>query len=329
MPDSTSPNAGPTALPAPTFDHHRRIRFLDHLAINGNARAAAAYVGVSHMTAYRTRRQDPEFAGLWDAALVHARGHAETVLATRALDGVEVAIVYHGEITGFRTHHDPRLLLAHLARLDREVEANPAAQARAERFDELLAGYAGHAEPEGFADAVEETRDWRKPDPVATLPPTRRDYVVWQRSCAIGGDDHDAEAAAMAEAGEAAGEEWDEWRDEGLALVGAIVAGQAVPPPRREDDDDVPDDLPYEIKSAPPRARVFRVLDRVTRVTSAPPAPANLHPRHSRGCGNPAHKKSRAASSPCARARKPAHFCADGTSQGAIPWRCSTTSSAK
>ena len=55
------------------FTLERRVRFLDHLCFKGNVRAAAALVNVSHETAYRKRRQDPKFAGLWDAALVHAR----------------------------------------------------------------------------------------------------------------------------------------------------------------------------------------------------------------------------------------------------------------
>src|SRR6187397_2392906 len=103
----------------PIFTLERRVRFLDHLAINGNARAAAAHAGVSHETAYRARRQDAAFAGLWDAAL---------------------------------------------------------AQARAARFDELLAGYAGLAEPDGFAEAAAEALDWRERATAPALPPTRKDY---------------------------------------------------------------------------------------------------------------------------------------------------------
>ena len=131
MTDPDTPISDDPSAPAgpPAFTRERRVRFLDHLAITGNARAAAGHAAVSHETAYRARRQDPAFAALWDAALVHARDQSAAVLATRALDGVEVAIVYHGEITGYRTVHDPRLLLAHVARLDRQVEGNAAALA--------------------------------------------------------------------------------------------------------------------------------------------------------------------------------------------------------
>ncbi|MBO9499970.1 MAG: hypothetical protein J7483_10990 [Novosphingobium sp.] len=258
------------------FTLERRVRFLDHLAVNGNARAAAAHVRISHDTAYRARRQDPQLAELWDAALVHAREQSAAVLATRALDGVEVPVWYHGEVVGTRTVHDPRLLLAHMARLDRQVEGNAPALARAERFDELLAVYAGLPEPAHFAEAAEQALDWRERGSAPALPPSREDYVIWLRSLAAGGRSKRAEAGAMAEAGEAAGAVWDAWRDDGRALVGAILADRdgaaeagttlALEGPREP---------PIEYKSAAlglaPRRRAFSPLDRVAGVRSAAP----------------------------------------------------------
>jgi len=213
------------------FTRERRVRFLDHLAFMGNVRAAAARVGVSHETAYRARRQDAAFAALWDAALVHARSYGESQLATRALDGVEVPIVYHGEVT-YVVRHDPRLLLAHLGRLDRRVADDAAALARAGRFDELLAGYAGHEAPAGFAAAAAEALDWRERATAPALPPTREAWVAWRRGEAIAGpgrgNSAKAEARAMAAAGEAAGTAWDRWHGDALARVAAIVrAGEA------------------------------------------------------------------------------------------------------
>lgn len=260
------------------FTLERRVRFLDHLAFQGNARAAARSVRVSHETAYRARRQDPAFAALWDAAMVHARAYGEQVLATRALDGVEVAIVRGGEIVGYQVRHDPRLLLAHLGRLDRRVEEDRAAQARAEQFDALLAAYAGHPVPEGFAEAVHDTHDWRNGAPLPDLPPTREAYVNWCRGEAMGGKNENAEARAMAAAGEAAGELWDEWHAANLAAVGRIVetpvdgAGQEGEGEEAADHSRLPHagnrrcsggtaagggpatqpDPPIEVKSAPP-----------------------------------------------------------------------------
>src|SRR5690606_37988113 len=134
------------------FDTARQVRFLDALATCGEVRAAAARVGVSRETVYRARRRDPQFKRLWDAALVHARAQAEAELATRALHGIEVPVFVRGEHVATWRRHDARLLLAHLRRLDRRVEDDHAATVRAERFDELLAGLAGHAPSADLAE---------------------------------------------------------------------------------------------------------------------------------------------------------------------------------
>jgi len=68
------------------------------------------------------------------------------VLADRAIDGVEEEVWHRGELVGTRRKYDTRLLLAHLARLDKAVE-DEAAQADATRFDELLARIAGEPLP--------------------------------------------------------------------------------------------------------------------------------------------------------------------------------------
>ena len=127
-----------------------RTRFLEHLALKGHVRAACAHVGLSAEAAYRLRRRDPLFARGWAAALVLAHDHGEQVLAARAIDGVEEPVYYRGEQVGTRRKYDTRLLLAHLARLDRMAE-NRAAQRDAGRFDDLLAVLAGAPCPEGLA----------------------------------------------------------------------------------------------------------------------------------------------------------------------------------
>jgi hypothetical protein len=238
-----------TLVHKPVFTRELRVRFLDHLAFTGNARAAARHVGVSHETAYRARRQDPALAALWDAALVHARHHAESALATRALDGVEVAIWYRGECVGREVRHDTRLLLAHLARLDRKVESDAAACARAERFDELLAAYAGHRPPWGFAAAMDEAERCGAAAGAPDLPPTRAAYQAWSGAQALeefAEADEAEQAAAMAEAADEAEAEFDEWHDSALAAVAAIVEGEAAPPVESHAEP------PVEVKSAPP-----------------------------------------------------------------------------
>ncbi|MBY8338272.1 hypothetical protein KYN89_14580 [Alteriqipengyuania sp. NZ-12B] len=83
------------------------------------------------------RRACPRFARLWDAALLVARTQVEAVLADRALNGVEETIFYHGETVATRRRYDARLLLAHLARLDRLTQ-NPATHHAATGFDIAL-----------------------------------------------------------------------------------------------------------------------------------------------------------------------------------------------
>uniref|UniRef100_UPI003D052CDA hypothetical protein n=1 Tax=Altererythrobacter sp. TaxID=1872480 RepID=UPI003D052CDA len=106
----------------PIFSPRSQSTFLENLSLNGNVRLACRAAGVSAQTAYRARRASPAFTALWDAALLSARAHAEEVLADRALNGVEEAVFYHGEEVATRRRYSDRLLLAHLARLDRLAE---------------------------------------------------------------------------------------------------------------------------------------------------------------------------------------------------------------
>lgn len=104
------------------FSPRRQADFLASLALNGNVRLACRAAAVSAQTAYRARRASLAFARAWDAALLAARDHAEQVLADRAINGVEEAVFYHGEEVARRRRYDSRLLLAHLARLDKLAE---------------------------------------------------------------------------------------------------------------------------------------------------------------------------------------------------------------
>ena len=114
-------------------------RFLHALSLHGNVRVAAQAVGVSAQTVYVKRRRDAVFAGLWDAALVHAREQVEQVLADRAINGVTETIWFRGEAVGERRRFDTRLLLAHLGRLDaRAGAASDAVQACTATFEDAL-----------------------------------------------------------------------------------------------------------------------------------------------------------------------------------------------
>ena len=104
------------------FTPVRQSAFLAQLAETGNARLACQAAGISPQTAYRARRKSAALARAWDAAMLAARPVAEAALADKALNGWEEAVFYRGEEIARRPRFDSRLLLAHLARLDKLAE---------------------------------------------------------------------------------------------------------------------------------------------------------------------------------------------------------------
>jgi len=148
------------------FGRPRQVEFLEALAATGSVRAAARAVGVGASTAYRARRADPAFGRAWNGALVAARPRAEEELTCRALDGVEEEVFYRGELIATRRRFDSRLLLAHLARLDKltGAAAGPTACAGAEAFagdfDASLERFAaGSDAPEADPAAPEDEQE--------------------------------------------------------------------------------------------------------------------------------------------------------------------------
>ena len=114
-----------------------RVKFLEALAQTGNVQASAYFVQRTRQSAYDLKRRDPDFARGWLAALVLAREEAQDKLQERAIEGIEEEIFYHGEVVATRRRYDSRLLLAHLARLDKIAEQIPA-QRGAARFADML-----------------------------------------------------------------------------------------------------------------------------------------------------------------------------------------------
>ncbi|MBX7534453.1 hypothetical protein K3175_02135 [Qipengyuania sp. GH1] len=117
--EQPAPTAGPHGAGHTSFSPRKQADFIQSLQMFGNVRLACRAARVSSQTAYRQRRASPALADLWDAALLAARTHAEATLAERALNGVEEPVFYHGEEVARRRRFSDRLLLAHLARLDR------------------------------------------------------------------------------------------------------------------------------------------------------------------------------------------------------------------
>jgi hypothetical protein len=209
-----------------------KLRFLDHLAARGSVRGACAAAGMSHEAAYRLRRRDTLFARGWAAALCLARENGTDVLTCRAIDGVEEDIWYRGELVGTRRRYDSRLLLAHLARLDKLVDETPAGD-EARRFDELLALIAGEEAPDELvtideplpldravaadiaAEAAEDERRDAEPDKLDGESRDEHDERIGglQAQCRAEGERARAEALMQ----------WDAWFQRACAKVDATL----------------------------------------------------------------------------------------------------------
>ncbi len=222
-----------------TWTPARKAAFLHHLAETGNVRASAARVGLSHQSGYLVRRRDRVFRAGWDAALVLAREVAAQALATRALDGTPEAVWFRGQQVGTKVRYDGRLLLAHLARLDKAAAETEAGEL-AERFDELVARVAGEAPVAEMADLGA----WDQPE---ALLPTARE--VWadragQRLAEEAREQWQADVKARRATKadepsdlhtpwfEAALAEWDAWHARACAAVDAAVEEVSLPVPK-------------------------------------------------------------------------------------------------
>jgi len=220
----------------------RKARFLARLAACGNVRAACSAAGMSRDAAYTLRRRDALFARGWAAALVLARESSAEVIADKATEGIEEEVWYRGELVGTRRRFDARLLLAHMARLDRMIEESDTEAADdAARFDEILACIAGADVPEPFeidgeplpldretaiAAAAEMAREevgerWNE-----RRQQKRRRQLTWEerstceREMAAEGARARAEAAAQ----------WDAWFARACDTADGVLGGPAAPP---------------------------------------------------------------------------------------------------
>ena len=120
--------------------------FLEAIAEGHGVDAACGRVGLSVTSAYAFRRtaKGAAFALGWRAATLLARECVAETLLVRALEGQVDTVVRPDGSTYTRHRHDNRLALSLLARLDRQAEAMPDADARAARlvageFDAFLA----------------------------------------------------------------------------------------------------------------------------------------------------------------------------------------------
>jgi len=225
----------------------RTTQFLNHLAVEGSVRGACGRVGMSREAAYKLRRRDALFARAWNAALLLAREAGAEVLENRAIHGVEEEVWYRGELVGTRRKYDSRLLLAHMARLDKIAEDEVAA-GDAARFDELLATIGGAAASEdhecdeeglpaarlvhmeiAVEDAEEAFREgWAADHPESEEPDETADEeeiaALEEREEAK----YEAYSAALREekdrARTAAFAQWDAWREQTREVVDRLLA---------------------------------------------------------------------------------------------------------
>jgi len=185
---------------------------------------------------------------------VLARRETEQVLAEQAIEGVIEDVYYRGECVGSRRRYDARLLLAHLARLDKLAD-DPVATADAERFDEILAVVAGEEVPEelGCVDGVlpaSRRHHVAEAAELARIEQLHTEFAEEEQSSSKDEADEDclldaeerwkretwaleAREAACDEAAAAAmfeaGRDWDAWQASARAAVDRALA--AAPPP--------------------------------------------------------------------------------------------------
>lgn len=72
-------------------NNHWRVLFLDHLAESSNVTESAAKAKISPSRAYKVRREDPEFARNWLAALWEGYTHLEMEVVRRLREGDQAA----------------------------------------------------------------------------------------------------------------------------------------------------------------------------------------------------------------------------------------------
>ena len=173
-----------STVPTPTPPLHDgwhpdlRVKFLEALAQTGNVQASAYFVQRSRQSAYDLKRRDPDFARGWLAALVLAREEAQDKLQERAIEGIEEEIFYHGEVVATRRRYDSRLLLAHLARLDKIAEQIPAQAVPAQRQEEEAPEFYAvrwpgeDGPPDYYRMTPEEAAEMERDVPGLTTEPT-------------------------------------------------------------------------------------------------------------------------------------------------------------
>jgi hypothetical protein len=277
------------------FTPERQVAFLSLLAQHGNVRAACAAVGLSPQAVYLRKRRDGAFAQGWEAALLLAREAVEQVLAERAMNGVTETIWYRGEVVGQRRRFDNRLLLAHLARLDRRHELAGAGKARPEQlaaahFDEFLDSLLDEApEPSEAEERGWQPRTCSRGETIRRAVEAADDavYALTEADPDMDEDESDRlwdEAIGLARRETA--REWDAMMAELIARVDAVIPREPVP-------------LPAQSRPAGRKAALLNSVNFVNFDRSAiPPGPGPLYHRGRNRAESPSRSIARPQESP-------------------------------
>lgn len=145
--------------------------FLRHLAGSATVEAALRPTAAAAASAYafRNRRQGRAFARMWDAILVHrSRVRIAAEASSRAVNGVVSRRVREGVVVEELHHHDNRLAMAMLTRLDRLAEREAPNDEHLRALSENLDDYIECVESGGDADAFVEAL---RPAPTEPAPP--------------------------------------------------------------------------------------------------------------------------------------------------------------
>jgi len=101
------------------FSIEKKRKFLELLACHGVATTAAKEAGISHVTAFKHRREDPVFAEAWEEALNIAKGSMEREVIRRGLEGVDKPLHHKGYLTGDTVkEYSDNLLMFQMKALD-------------------------------------------------------------------------------------------------------------------------------------------------------------------------------------------------------------------
>lgn len=112
-----------------------RLRFLETLSRTGNVPVAIDASGVSRHRLNVLRKDDPEFAELWEDAEQAGLDLLEGEAMRRVLEGIEEHIYYHGKRIDTVRRYSDRLLIFLLQKLRPEKYGD---KARAEPGDALV-----------------------------------------------------------------------------------------------------------------------------------------------------------------------------------------------